>query len=111
MQAVARPLLGAVAAFRYLLVFTVAKHTIAPRNSTDAVAIKVVCALSNGDIADDLECPLTTSFSAFCTIVHSFATGDFRFCTAMQSLSLVMSKGHVSNFYIVDLEISPGPND
>jgi len=26
----------------------------------------------------------------------------------MQSLSLVMSGGHVSNFDIVDLEISPG---
>jgi len=48
-------LLGAVAAFRYLLVFTVAKHTIAPRNSTGAVAIKSN-SLSNGDIADDLEC-------------------------------------------------------
>ena len=34
---------------------------------------EVVCALSNGDIADDLECPLTpqtTPFSAFCTAIH-----------------------------------------
>ena len=40
------------------------------------VSIKV------GDIADDLECPLTTPFSAFCTAIHSFVTGeprDFKF--------------------------------
>jgi len=46
------------------------------------VEYKVVCALSNGDIADDLECPLTTPFSAFCTAIHSFVTGeprDFKF--------------------------------
>ena len=50
---------------------------------------EVVCALSNGDIADDLECPLTahcvfTPFSAFCTAIHSFVTGeprDFKFGT------------------------------
>ena len=46
-------------------------------------------------------------------ILHASATAnarDFRFFTAMQSLTLVMSgsgQGHVSNFYIVDLEISP----
>jgi len=42
---------------------------------------EVVYALSNGDIADDLECPLTT---AFCTAIHSFVTGeprDFKFGT------------------------------
>jgi len=61
------PLLGAVAAFRYLLVFTVAKHTIAPRNSTGAVAVKSN-SLSNGDITDDLEC------------LH-FAPPDFKFGT------------------------------
>jgi len=49
------------------------------------VEYEVVCALSNGDIADDLECPLiaqTTPFSAFCTAIHSFVTGeprDFKF--------------------------------
>jgi len=45
------------------------------------VSIKVVCALSNGDIADDLECPLTaqtTPFSAFRTAIHSFVTGEPR---------------------------------
>ena len=45
---------------------------------------EVVCSLSNGDIADDLECPLTTPFSAFCTPIHSFVTGeprDFKFGT------------------------------
>ena len=48
---------------------------------------EVVCALSNGGIAHDLECPLTTQttpFSAFCTAVHSFVTGeprDFEFGT------------------------------
>ena len=42
---------------------------------------EVVCALSNGDIAVDLECPLTTQttpFSAFCTAIHSFVTGEPR---------------------------------
>ena len=39
---------------------------------------EVVCALSNGDIAVDLECPLTTPFSAFCTAIHSFVTGEPR---------------------------------
>jgi len=41
----------------------------------------VVCALSNGNIAGDLECPLTapnTPFSAFCTAIHSFVTGEPR---------------------------------
>ena len=38
----------------------------------------VVCALSNGDIAVDLECPLTTPFSAFRTAIHSFVTGEPR---------------------------------
>jgi len=45
---------------------------------------EVVCTLSNGDIADDLECPLTTPFSAFCTAIHSVVTGeprDFKFGT------------------------------
>jgi len=45
---------------------------------------EVVCALSNGGIAHDLECPLTTPYSAFCTAIHSFATGeptDFKFGT------------------------------
>ena len=40
---------------------------------------EVVGALSNGDIADDFECPLTaqtTPFSAFCTAIHSFVTGE-----------------------------------
>ena len=36
-------------------------------------------ALSNDDIADDLECPLTTPFSAFCTAIHSFVTGEPRY--------------------------------
>jgi len=43
---------------------------------------EVVCALSNGDIAVDLECPLTTPFSAFCAAIHCFLTGeprDFKF--------------------------------
>ena len=42
---------------------------------------EVVCALSNGDIAVDLECPLTTPnqpFSAFRTAIHSFVTGEPR---------------------------------
>ena len=39
---------------------------------------EVVCALSNGDIAVDLECPQTTPFSAFCTAIHSFVTGEPR---------------------------------
>jgi len=42
------------------------------------VEYEVVCALSNGDIADDLECPLTTPFSAFHTAIHSFVTGEPR---------------------------------
>jgi len=48
---------------------------------------EVVCALSNGGIAHDLECPLTaqtTPFSAFCTAIHSFVSGesrDFKFGT------------------------------
>jgi len=48
------------------------------------VSIKVECALSNGDIANDLECPLTAPFSAFYTAVHSVETGeprDFKFGT------------------------------
>jgi len=40
------------------------------------VESEVVCALSNGDIADDLECPQTTPFSAFCTAIHSVLTGE-----------------------------------
>jgi len=39
---------------------------------------EVVCALSNGDIDADLECPLTTPFSAFRTAIHSFVTGEPR---------------------------------
>jgi len=44
------------------------------------VSIKVECALSNGDIADDLECPLTTPNhpTAFCTAIYSFVTGEPR---------------------------------
>jgi len=42
------------------------------------VSIKVECALSNGDIAVDLECPLTTPFSAFRTAIHSFVKGEPR---------------------------------
>ena len=38
---------------------------------------EVVCALSNGDIAHDLECQ-TTPFSAFHTAIHSFVTGEPR---------------------------------
>jgi len=33
---------------------------------------EVICALSNGGIAHDLECPVTTPYSAFCTTIHSF---------------------------------------
>ena len=40
------------------------------------VSIKVVCALSNGNI--DLECPLTTPFSAFRTAIYSLVTGEPR---------------------------------
>jgi len=43
---------------------------------------EIVCALSNGDIADDLKRPRTTSYSAFCTAIHSFITSaprDFEF--------------------------------
>ena len=42
---------------------------------------EVVCALSNGDIAVDLECPgppQTAPFPAFCTAIHSFVTGEPR---------------------------------
>jgi len=59
---------------------------------------EVVCALSNGGIAHDLECPLTiqtTPFSAFCTAIHSFATGeprDFKFGTQTYH-----SKSHPAN--------------
>ena len=45
------------------------------------VSIKVVCALSNGGIARDLECPLITPnhpFSAFCTAIHNFVKGEPR---------------------------------
>ena len=42
------------------------------------VEYEVVCVLSNGDIAVDLECPLTTPFSAFRTAIHSFVTGEPR---------------------------------
>ena len=58
------------------------------RYKIDTVSIKVewevVCALSNGDIAVHLECPLTTPFSAFRTAILSFVTDeprDFRFGT------------------------------
>jgi len=51
-------------------------------NTVNIVSIKVeyevVCALLNGDIAVDLECPLTTPFSAFRTSIHSFVTGEPR---------------------------------
>jgi len=39
------------------------------------VSVKVVCTLSNGDIADDLECPYppqTTPISPFCTAFRIF---------------------------------------
>ena len=39
---------------------------------------EVVCALSNGDIAVDLECPQTTPFSAFCTAIQTFVTAEPR---------------------------------
>jgi len=42
---------------------------------------EVVCALSNGGIAHNLECPLTASttpFSAFCIAIHRFVTGEPR---------------------------------
>ena len=39
---------------------------------------EVVCAFSNGDIAVDLECPLTTPFSALRTAIHSFVTREPR---------------------------------
>jgi len=42
---------------------------------------EVVCALSNDDIADDLECPLTTPnhpIFAFCTAIHSLVKGEPR---------------------------------
>ena len=45
---------------------------------------EVVCALSTGGIAHDFECPRTTPFSAFCTDIHCFVTGepgDFKFGT------------------------------
>jgi len=45
---------------------------------------EVVCTLSNGDIAVDLECPQTTPLSAFRTNIHSFVTDeprDFKFGT------------------------------
>jgi len=58
---------------------------------------EVVCALSNGDIADDLECPLTapnyTPFSVFCTAIHSVVTGeprDFKFGTLTYTASPTM---------------------
>ena len=49
------------------------------------VSIEVECTLSNGDIADDLECPLTApNHPIFCTAIYSFVTGepsDFKFGT------------------------------
>ena len=53
-------------------------------SKTIKVEQEVVCALSNGGIAHDLECPQITPFSAFCTTIHSFVTGehrDFKFGT------------------------------
>jgi len=41
-------------------------------------ASQVPRAVSNGGIAHDLECPLTTPFCVFCTTIHSFATGEPR---------------------------------
>ena len=43
--------------------------------------LEVVCALSNADIADYLECPLTAPnypIFAFCTAIHSVVTGEPR---------------------------------
>jgi len=42
------------------------------------VEYEVVCALSNDDIAVDLECPQTTPFSAFRAAILSFVTGEPR---------------------------------
>jgi len=42
------------------------------------VEYEVICALSNGDIAVGLECPLTTPFSAFRTAIYSFVTDEPR---------------------------------
>ena len=45
------------------------------------VEYEVVCALSNSNIDDDLECSLTAPnhpISAFCTAIHSFETGEHR---------------------------------
>jgi len=45
------------------------------------VEYEVVCALLDGDIADDRECPLTTPttpFTAFRTAIHCFVTGEPR---------------------------------
>jgi len=39
---------------------------------------EVIRAPSNGGIAHDLDCPLNTPFSAFCTAIHSFVTGEPR---------------------------------
>ena len=54
-----------------------------------------ICALSNGSIVHDVECPLTTPFSAFCTTIHSFVTGeprDFVFGTREQFLHCGLRK-------------------
>jgi len=62
------------------------------------VEYEVVCALSNGGIAHDLECPQTTAFSAFCTAIHSFVTGeprDFKFGTLTYH-----SKSHPVDFLV-----------
>jgi len=59
------------------------------------VEYEVICTLSNGGIARDLECPLTTPFFSFCTAIHSFVTGeprDFKF-----GILIYHSKFHPAN--------------
>jgi len=55
---------------------------------------EVVCALSNGDIAHNLQCPLTAPnypFSAFSTAIYSVVTGeprDVKFTIASPTLPM-----------------------
>jgi len=47
------------------------------------VEYEVICALSNGDIADDLECPLTTPI--FCILQHhSLGTCESAVCVRIE---------------------------
>jgi len=59
-----------------------------------------MCALSNGDIADDLEWPLSApklpQFVHFFTAIHSFVTGeprDFKFCILIAELLVSLLVG------------------